>query len=170
MTVLTPEDLADTEIKDLRSITTDYGATWHHREKRETLVARICELSTIIQPHEKDQLKFKRDPVQPKPQHVNLTATDIANGLTSQIELGLLLKITPDAWHIRFRDKQDSGNFTMPIRTIQRCADSLLFGRGAMPKCSSCGQENVYDDSSGYICVNSACKKQVKPSNPGKTE
>lgn len=167
--ILAPQDLQERTLDELRSIVTDYHASWHHREKRETLIDRICELSAIVQPDEKDVRKNEQQkPVEKKEDARMLTSEDVLKGLSAQIESGLLIKINNGTWSIRFRDKQDTGSMSMPIRTIQRCADAIMHSKTKMPKCQLCGEQTEFREGIGYICVNPACKRQVKPANPGK--
>ena len=164
--MLSPDDLQDKSIEDLRAIVTDYHASWHHREKKETLIERICELSVIIQPDQKNKRTTEQPQKIEKPAPNMLTDEEILEALTEQIERGLLVRVDDVSWSIRFRDKTDTGSLTMPLRTIIRCADTIMRSSSRMPKCVLCGSVTEYREGLGYVCINPACKRQVKPANP----
>jgi hypothetical protein len=167
--ILSPDDLKGKTVKELRAIATDFHASWHQAEKADALIARICELSAIVQPNQKAP---EAAPTVAKPASAERVSKDVMLAqLQPSIEVGLLIKFTDDgkSWAMRFRDKTDSGSMTMPLKNIQRCADMILRSRlHAMPKCQLCGEFTEYSDKLGYICVNAACKRSAKPANPGK--
>ena len=160
---LSPDDLAPHSLVELRSIVTDYHGSWHHREKRETLIERICELSCIVQPTEKDnRINEQKASEMIKPvivPPVKLTDADILAAVQPNVAFGLVVSFDDDGWNMRFRDKYDSGNMTMPLITVKRCADMLV--RGTPPRCPACklcGLETAFNDKT-YVCINTACAK-----------
>ena len=96
--ILSPDDLKGKTVKELRAITTDFHASWHPAEKADTLIARICELSSIVQPDQKNVIRPREDVAhitKPAPS-VRLTKDEILEHLSASIECGLLLRFSDD--------------------------------------------------------------------------
>lgn len=164
----TQEELEGLTLPELRALTTEYGASWQRTEKKADIIPRLIELSSIIQPNEKNlRPKVETQPVKIIP--IKLTEEQIVSAIQASIELGLLVRFAKDGsgWQFKFRNHEDSGSLTQPIQSIVRCADALVRGASTMPKCRGCGQPSLIDTDTGYVCTNPNCSKVYKPRGRG---
>jgi hypothetical protein len=185
--MITEEQLADKKLHELRSITTDLGASWHPKEKRVDLIPRIIELSAIVQPSDKPSNAITSQKEKPKPVVVTLTKEQIVEAVRPYVERGLLIRFHPigadaaTSWEMKFKDKMDSGGMRQPVGVVVRCADMLMRGSSTLkPKCKHCGQYSLVNSevdisggsgvmtTNGYACSNQECTRYGKSGEPPK--
>lgn len=138
--------LESKEIPELRTILTQRGAGFHHKEKKETLINRILEVSMTAQPdikHETQPTVQRRMPPAPL-----LTQDEVMARVGHYKERGLQIKFSDDGrlWHFRRKAgvvrlksaggltseqdviKEDSGSMQQPLEIVERCAKMVMLG------------------------------------------
>lgn len=131
------EMLAHEDVPALRARLVTLGASYHHKEGKDKLIARIVELSATTQPDQKTKPADAPKVIQ-KP--VKLTEEEIREALAPFIQRGLKLSFAGDSWNIRFdtgrfaKDvggyapiyRQDSGHLTVPLSAVRKCAELVM--------------------------------------------
>lgn len=101
----------------LRTIIRSLGADSPLTETKDSLIHRIL----LFAPQKfKEQAKIERKPLEPvKPDELTVRLLPLLND-------GLMLTCEEQNWFITYEGRQDSGNMSMPIEAIERCAKYLM--------------------------------------------
>lgn len=126
-------------IPELRVMLVSKGANWHPREKAETLITRIIQISATAQPGPKKEKEADKPKVRLEPN----TQPDVLEAIKAYLARGLSVEFSDDGegWHFKrelrgaFTEgsnrittvtREDSGSMRIPLSTIKRCADMLM--------------------------------------------
>ncbi len=106
-------------IESIRNKLLQIGASYHHKEKLETLERRYSELTMAVQPNEvykkAELVAIKEAPKYP-------TKKEVEEAIRPYIDRGLRAHVNDEEFFFAFNEKQDSGTLKQPLEVIKRCA------------------------------------------------
>lgn len=126
--ILQREILQAKKQHEIRTMLTQYGASWSAKEKKTELIDRLIQISMTVQPNE----RVKKEEEKPKEVPSYPTIDEILKEVQPYREHGLNVAFTEDgsAWLFsivkRGKTIEDTGTTKQPLSVIRRCADLLV--------------------------------------------
>ena len=116
------EQLQAETIHQLRARMAATGAGWNRKETKAELIERLVLISSNMQTEQLPPPSVAA----PKSSANRLSKGDMEAALAKHIQRGLWFKCDDETWHIKFRDREESGNTAIPLAVLVRCANLLM--------------------------------------------
>lgn len=110
---------------EVRQIATGLKLGWAKDEKKASIIDRIVELQSTAQPSDIKPVEPKQEAVALPQVSEKLEEAIILDAVKAYRAKGMHVSFNEHGWKFKLGNREDSGNYSIPITTVRRCAEMV---------------------------------------------